>query len=770
MHFRFRPAIYPVVLLFLLGLASCQSTGPIRESRDLWDQGHLEEAVTTLRDASARDPQNKPLKAAYEGLRERALAQLTIAAEHTRDAGQYPQARDLLRSALKLDPDYPRARDGLAEIDAIERQAALLADAQKRMETGDLGVAETRLRDILAQNPTHGGARRLLQQLREKQAAREGAPPTLKATLNVPITLDLRDTPIRNVFDALSQTAGLNFVFDRDVRTDMKITIFIRNSSIEDVLQLVLTTNGLARKILNDNTVLIYPNNAAKAREYEDLVVRTFYLVNADTKQVQALLKSMVHTKEIYTDDKLNMITIRDTSDAVRLAERLVETVDVADAEVMLEVEVMELSRTRAQQLGLQFPSQVTRGLTGTAATITTSQLGQTVTSLTNPLVVANLFLQDQDSNLLANPRIRVKNREKAKVLIGEKLPIVTSTAVANTGVSTSVSYVDVGLKLEVEPQIYLDDEVGIKVNLEVTSNLGQVSQAGVTAYDVGTRTAMTVLRLHDGETQVLAGLINDNDQATVTKVPALGELPLIGHLFTNDNSNRDKSEIVLLITPRIIRNLVTPGYDALVLPAGTEADIGGHSLSIGRTPPHSLAVGGHPGPAAALPAVAAPAAAGANGSVPAVTGAAATPALAGAATAGTPAAAGTGTLGAQAADQSGAAGDLSVSLQLPPTVKLNDAFTASVVVEGAPAATGGSVTLGFEADLVAAVDMPAPGRTVVQLSPAGNGQLKGTVELAAIGKTAAQTAIQLVDGFVKMPDGSQRSVPGTSTPLAVEP
>ncbi|MBV8209857.1 MAG: secretin and TonB N-terminal domain-containing protein [Burkholderiaceae bacterium] len=740
MRFECNPAIRTAALFCLLWLSSCQSVSPVRQSHDQWDQGHLEEAVTTLREASARDPGNKSLKAAYQGLRERALAQLTIAAEHMRDAGQYEQARDLLRTALRLDPDYPGARDGIAEIDAVERQATLLEAAQKRIEAGDLSGGETQLRAILAQNPTHPAARRLLQQLREKQVAREEAPASLKAMLNVPVTLDLRDTPIRNVFDALSHTAGLNFVFDRDVHADAKVTIFIRNSSIEDVLRLVLTTNGLARKVLNDNTVLVYPNNAAKAREYEDLVVRTFYLVNADTKQVQALLKSMTHTKEIYADEKLNMITIRDTADAVRLAERLVETVDVADAEVMLEVEVMEVSRSRAQQLGLQFPGQVSRGIGAAAATppatLTTSQLGHTVTSLPNPLLVANLFLQDQDSNLLANPRIRVKNHEKAKVLIGEKLPIITSTAVANTGVSTSVSYVDVGLKLEVEPQIYLDDEVGIKVNLEVTSNLGAVTQAGVTAYDVGTRTATTALRLHDGETQVLAGLINDSDQATVTRVPGLGDLPVVGHLFSNDNSNRDKSEIVLLITPRIIRNVVTPDYDALLLPAGTEADIGAHTLSIGRTPPHSLAISAQPGATAAVTE---------SNRAP----------LVGAAPAGqTP-----GNAPRSA---------FSASLQAPPAVKIGEVFEAKVQIPGSEGALSGSLTLGYEADVLEGEG--SSGRLIVPLLPSSTrGPLQGTASLGATANSAVQTTLRIIDGSVAMPDGTQVPIAAGSVPLSIQ-
>jgi general secretion pathway protein D len=716
-------------------LWGCESTGPVRASQDLWSQGRVEEAVTTLRDALARDPQNHRLKAAYEHERELALAHFTIAADHARGAHDVEQARALYQAALRLDPQYSRALDGLAQLDALARQDELVEQARKLFASGDLAPARARLDQVLAQNAGHAPARRLLQQIRERQALSAQGPPALKSTLDKPITLDLRDTPLRNVFDALSQTTGLNFVFDRDVRTDSKITIFIRNSSIEDVLRLVLSTNALERKILNENTVLIYPNNAAKAHEYQELTLRTFYLTNADAKQVQNLLKTMAHTKDIYVDEKLNLITIRDTPEAVRLAERLVESVDVAEAEVMLEVEVMEISRVRAQQLGLQFPTQATRGA-GAGTTIPTRLLGQTITTLTNPVLVADLFSQDTDADLLANPRIRVKNREKAKILIGEKLPVFTSTAVQNAGVSTSVSYIDVGLKLEVEPQIYLDDQVGIKVNLEVNSNLGQITQGGsnpVTAYDVGTRTATTVLSLHDGETQVLAGLINDNERATLSRVPGLGDIPGIGRLFTDVNSNRDKTEIMLLITPRIIRNVVAPDFDSLVMAAGTEAQPGAAPLLIGATPPHSLAV-------SAAPGAPSPAPRGRQVGRPDNEATAEQ-------TPPTPAP---------------QAGNLSVALKAPPQASLGSSFTVSVELPDAGSAIDGDVTLGFDPSLLQAAG-PGAGRASVHLGQAAAGLLVGSVTFKAVAGGAGSASIAFADGHVRLPDGTQPALSGGS-------
>lgn len=788
------------VSVCLTALSAC-SVGPIRESHELWDQGRIEEAVTTLHDAWRRDPQNHRLQTAYEHERELALSHFTIAADRARGANDIEQARRLYEAALRLNPDYARAREGLAQLDALTREDRLIEQARQSFESGDLRTAQARLDRVLAQDSANPQARRLQRQLRDKQALAQPAEPVLKSTLDKPITLDLRDTPLRNVFDALSQTAGLNFVFDRDVRTDSKITIFIRNNRLEDVLHLVLATNALESKVLNGNTVLIYPNNAAKTREYQDLVVRTFYLTNIEAKEVQTLLKSMAHTKDIYIDEKLNLVTIRDTPEAVRLAEKLVESVDVAEGEVMLEVEVMELSRTRAEQLGLQFPTQAQRGigLAGTAAGATstasslipTRLLGQTITTITNPVLVADLSAQDQDANLLANPRIRVKNREKAKVLIGEKLPVITSTAIQNAGVSTSVSYLDVGLKLEVEPQIYLDDEVGIKVNLEVNSNLGAITQNGTTAYNVGTRSATTVLRLHDGETQVLAGLINDNERATLSKLPGLGDLPGIGRIFTDTNSNHEKTEIVLLITPRILRNVVVPDFDTLAMPAGTEAQPGAAPLLIGATDLRSLAVGGSgqaPAPRGGRPAARAHAdmpgetgaLAGATPGGAAASNGAAGASAAAAAGAGFGSAAGgagpgSGAVGAGAGSGFGAAGaaavaqpvNVSVTLKAPSQAALGSMFTVSVELQDAGNAVEGEVTLGFDPSLLQAPG-PASGRAVVHLAQVAPGLLSGSVAFKAQAAGAGSASIAVAEGHLRMPDNTQVPLSGGSVTVNI--
>jgi general secretion pathway protein D len=607
------------VLASVASALSACSSSPITQGQNLWSEGHYEDSVVLLQDASAKNPDDRALAAVYRRRRDQALSQLAVAAEAAIIAHRLDEAQGLYERALRLDPQWDRATQGIARIELTRRVDVNFEEAKRWLAEGRYAAAEGRLHQVLTVNPQHQGAKRLLQQLLDRQQDATEISPALKSALAVPVTVEFRDTPLRNVFEVLARAGGLNFVFDHDVKTDTKITIFIRKNAIEDVLRVILSTNTLERKVLNDNTLLIFPNTVGKVREYQDLVMRSFYLVNAEAKVVETMLKTLGHIKDVFIDEKINLVVIRDTPDAVRLAERMIESIDIAEAEVMLELEVVEISRTRAQNLGIQLPTNAQReslspvsATTGTNGTITgripTSALGSLITTLPNPLVVANLLATDNDANLLANPRIRVKNKEKAKVLIGEKLPVITSTAVQNAGVASSVSYIDVGLKLEVEPQVYLDDEVGIKLNLEVNSNLGSVTVGGsttgqTTAYQVGTRSAQTVLRLHDGETQVLAGLINDNESASWSKVPGLSDIPGIGRIFSNDNSRHDKTEIVLLVTPRIVRNLATP-ETARMVPAGTENVVGSRPLTIGPTGKQSLSVRGSDGnPRPAAPA-----------------------------------------------------------------------------------------------------------------------------------------------------------------------
>ncbi|PZU53712.1 MAG: general secretion pathway protein GspD [Thauera sp.] len=603
----FPPRLRAAFLLFaaVLALAGCATNKAFEDGKQALMAGDQDRALGLFEQAAKQSPDNAEIRATLYRQREVAIARQLAQAEAARVAGNREAAAAALDRVLAMDARNPRAISMRDQLLRGVRHDAMVTEANAMFVRKDVSGAEARVRNVLGQDGSHAGARELLRQIEEARPKQQ-QPAALGDMFQKTVTLEFRDTSMRNVFEAIARSTGINFVFDKDVRPDIKVTLFVRNTTVAEVMRLILITNQLERSVLSENTVLIYPNTAAKVREYKELITRTFFLVNAEAKQVQNLIKTVIKTKDIYIDERLNVIVMKDTVDAVRLAEQLVESVDVAEPEVMLEVEVLEVSSNKMKELGIDFPDQIGYGIltpnisnsVSTAAGITTTttlggQLlqgninlkdtnGLVVPYVSNPGLILNLKAQDGAANLLANPRIRVKNKEKAKVHIGEKLPVFTTTSTANVGVSASVTYLDVGLKLDVEPLIHPEDDVDIKMTMEVSSIVKEVTgpQSSL-AYQVGTRSTATSLRLKDGETQILAGLISDEERTSASRLPGLGHLPLIGKLFSSERGSNNKTEIVLLITPRIVRNLSRPAHIAPALPAGTEAAVGAASLSI---------------------------------------------------------------------------------------------------------------------------------------------------------------------------------------------
>jgi general secretion pathway protein D len=558
----------------------------VKDARQLITEGRGEEALAVIEKAMKAAPENYALRTEYIRQRDLQVAQWLAQADALRLAGQSERAELLYQRALKYDSKNARARNGVEQAAMDQRHRATVSAADKLVKSEKYLDAEDMLRPVLMENPSYRDAARLQRLIEDKVSPPAVVTPRLRTSGTKPLSLELRDVTLRSVFDVIGRASGVSFVFDKDVRMDQKTSLVMRDATVEDLIKLALATNQLEQKVVNDTTVLVYPNTPQKLREHQDLVVKSFYLVNADVKQTANLIRSMLKTRDIFIDEKLNMLVIKDTPNAIRLAEKLVAAQDLAEPEVMLEVEVLEVGWNRLMELGLKFPDSLAWSLVGAAGLPGTVSLpewlnrGAELVQLTfpTPLVLLTLRQQDGATSVLANPRIRVKNREKARIHIGDRVPVITTTAAATGGfVSESVSYLDVGLKLEVEPLIYLDDEVGIKVGLEVSNIAREVRslQSSTLTYQIGTRNANTVLRLRDGETQVLAGLISDEDRRSASRVPGVGDLPVIGRLFSSTRDSVNKSEIVLLITPRLVRTIARPPSRAVEFAAGTDVSAG---------------------------------------------------------------------------------------------------------------------------------------------------------------------------------------------------
>lgn len=546
-------------------------------------------------------PQNAQYRNALKIQQSLQAEQLVKQAEQSLQKHDYAAAEETYLHLLEFDPDNERGKAGLARITQIQNHDMMLTNAQNAYDKKDVETARNLLRAIIAEDSQHERARALFEQLNHERSNKITAVPQIKSAFQKTISLELKNTPIKAVFEYIGKVSKLNFTYDQELRDDLRTSLFVRDLPIEDAINVVLTTNQLEKKILNENTLLIYP--ITRSQEHQELFVRSFYLNNMPAKQALNLIKTVLKSKDVYIDEKLNTLVMRDSKEAIEVAEKLITSQDLADPEVMLQVEVMEINRRDLEDIGVIYPTQVGVGVQGetvnsdrtttrTPGRLTLAELknfnsGLGVFTISDPVLALNLLQQNTDTNLLANPQIRVKNRDKAKIHVGDKIPVLTSVANSTGFVSQTVSYIDVGIKLDVEPTILLQNQVNIKVGLEVSNVTDQVkTDTGVLAYTIGSRNANTTLQLKDGETQILAGLFRDDSQNISNKVPGLSSLPLIGRLFTNTNKDKRKNEIVLLITPRILHNIVPANAVYTSFPSGIN-----HAVSkTGRSQPQESA------------------------------------------------------------------------------------------------------------------------------------------------------------------------------------
>ncbi len=562
-------ACLPVMVLAACAFAPWQKDGVPGDTP--------EERIATAQAAQQAKPEDMPTRRDVHVTHERAVYELLRDADNALREGRIAEAEAFFARVLRVDPANPRALAGQQAIASERKYASEVEQAYVQFGEGNLDAAQARLRAVLLESPSHAGALELQGEIRRKREHVRNEPPRLKSPFDQPVSLELRDANIKMVFEALSRTTGISFILDKDIKQDAKATVFVSQARIEDAIEMVLATNGLQKKALSETTALVFPNTLQKLKDYQDLMIRSFFLTNANAKQIGGLLKTMLKIKDVHFDERLNMLVIRDTPEVIRIAEKLVAANDMADPEVMLEMDVLEISRSRLQELGIEYPTSLssTAGLTLQALTANLASAPLEFLSInTNP--VANFKKTVGNINVLSNPRVRVRNNEKARVQVGNKVPLITTNVAGTTGTSSeSVQYIDVGLKLEVEPRIALDSHVHIKVALEVSSlGISTTLKNGSQVFQIGTRNATTLLRLKDGETQVLAGLISDDERMNAARIPGFGDIPVLGRLFANQEDKKDKTEIVLAITPRILNNIRRPESELSEYWSGTELSI----------------------------------------------------------------------------------------------------------------------------------------------------------------------------------------------------
>ena len=473
--------------------------------------------------------------------------------------------------------------------------------ARRQLATGHTEEALIEFQLAAELNPASGDIqdqlRTLRAQLRTKVAADRGGQTTLEALIKdslaaplpgadvptdvtLPDTLIFRDASARDIFTAIGKFSNLSVVFDPAFR-DQAVSIDLRQASIDQALSSLASSTRNFWRVTAPRTVAVVPDTAAKRREYEEEIVRTFFLSNADLKETVDVLRIVVDARRLAPTAATNAITIKDTPERVAAAGRIITALDKARPEVVIDVELLEVDRTRLKEYGLQIASPGSPGIDGSVTipqTLTLRDLRNLSSSdvlLTNlPGLYYRLLKTDSNTRTLANPQLRTAEGIAATARFGDRVPVPVTTfaPIAAGGVQTqpitSFNYENIGVNIDITPRIHHDDDVSLALKIEL-SNISGTGFGDLPTF--GNRSITTVIRLRDGETNMLAGLIRDEERKVLSGVPGLIDIPVIGRLFANNHTEVQETDIILTLTPHIVRVLDLTDADVRAFKVGRD-------------------------------------------------------------------------------------------------------------------------------------------------------------------------------------------------------
>ena len=526
-------------------------------------------------------------------LAEKANISRKLAASYLKNAdlairqNNYLLASQQWQNALKYEPGNYIALQGLRKINNRRVLDSLYKDAVNNTHSHP-ELALQNIQKVLEEDPNWPQARELRDHLLREITRINQPENRLNKELQKSISLNFREHSLVAICNTISQMTGVNIIFDKDVPPNTTATLIAKNTTAEDAINLMLLTNHLRRKVLNSNTLLIYPATQQKEKMYQDIVVKTVFLGYAKAKDVNVALRNMVKLKDIHVDERTNSVSLRGPKETVEKAERLLVTLDRPEAEVTLAVQVLEVNSSDIEALGINLPQKISAGFVSGAED---EGSGIPLKGFNSSNVRVNIENMSVDlrkvlgnARVLANPRIRVKNNKKAQIDIGETIPVLTSN-VQDGFSQQKVEYQDVGLKLEVTPDISVDNNILMDVKFTLSSlGTAERGEHGTVYYRTNKREANTTLSSLNGETQMLAGLIKQEESVIDSGTPVLSSIPVIGRLFGSKSHNKQRTEVVLLITPTIDQNLDLPGSHISTIDMGTD-DLTGDSIQLRSLP-----------------------------------------------------------------------------------------------------------------------------------------------------------------------------------------
>lgn len=525
-------------LLALVCLAGCATSGAFRNGQQAEGAQDYDRAVVEYTKVLREKPGDTAARTALERVRLRASQEHFTRGRRLAGFERYEEAVVEFQLASELNPTD-------AQVEAA------LRDARQKVRT-KLAVSR--------------GGKTELQAVVER--ARELATPGGDLpNVKLPDTLTFSNASSRMVFTALGRIAGINIVFDPAFRDAPIPAIDLRNTTLPNAIASLTASTQTFYRLTAPKTITIIPDNAAKRREYEEAIVQTFYLSNADIKEVTDLLRIVVDIRQISPITANNAISLKDTPERIAAAAKLIAAIDKARPEVVIDVELLEIDRTRLREYGLQIASPGSQGVSGS---VDVNRDGMTLQNLLNltkadvfmsgiPGVYYRLLKNDTSTRTLANPQLRTSEGLAAQARFGERVPVPVTTfaPIATGGINqqpiTSYLYENIGVNIDITPRMHHDDEVSLALKISLSSISG-TGFGGLPTF--GNREINTTIRLKDGETNMLAGLIRDDERIVRTGIPGLSDIPALGRLFTTHRREAQQTDIVLTLTPHIVRVL----------------------------------------------------------------------------------------------------------------------------------------------------------------------------------------------------------------------
>lgn len=580
--FSFRYLLLTITLLF--AISGCAAKA-FRDGQHAFLHGEYDESVACFQEAVQRCPDNHEYRMFLHKARLQGALHHLRRGRQLRATGDLDAALQEFSLASILDPSLEAASQETLLTRQARQRRSDLEQARALTKDGELEKARRILDDILQVEPGDRQAKALLEEIETQLSSSKLSLASLFPGRK-PLSLEFKKTDLREAFEIIGRLAGRNVILDKSVPKEM-LDMELKDTTLWQSFELLLNLYDLRAKPLNQNTLLVFPDSGEKNKQYDDYKIKTCYLSHISAKQVVNLLRTMLKIKKIYVHEERNALVFRERPEVIELAERIIAAADRADAEVLFELELIEVNHSDTLLFGPTLnPSSVSLGLakgdnvvaSGLSAGDATDNLVGSLNGLksvyTLPTAVFDFQKTLVDSEILATPKIRVKNRGKAKVHVGRREPVITVTTTGETS-TDNIQYVDVGVKLDIEPQIQLDGTVITSLSLEVSSVTEKTTTAnGSLALSISTTNAQTSLTLKNGERTVIGGLIRNDNTKTRKIIPILGDLPLIGNLFTNHNKDKKKREILLSITTHILQNVDLPTSSLTDIWSGGEDDL----------------------------------------------------------------------------------------------------------------------------------------------------------------------------------------------------